>query len=126
ASDFVTSLVSEPPLIAEPREFFEYDVAKTAVHTSVDRILLSRYGPSGVVVNKDVRIIERAVARNRKRCAAARNSARRGSARARDESDRGGQCRARRYRKEVALSSPVPSSVARWIDSYVRPVAPQM
>jgi two-component system CheB/CheR fusion protein len=58
ASEFITSLVSEPHISVAVPELFEHDVAKSAVHTLVDRMLLSRYGPSGVVVNKDLRIIE--------------------------------------------------------------------
>ena len=56
--EFVTSLISEPNVSVEGPARIEHHSSKGGVQTFVDRMLLSRYGPSGVVVNKDLRIVE--------------------------------------------------------------------
>src|SRR5712691_1919509 len=56
--EFVTSLISEPNVSVEGPARIEHHSSKGGVQTFVDLMLLSRYGPSGVVVNKDLRIVE--------------------------------------------------------------------
>ena len=48
----------EPQAALPPKPASEVHANKGAVHSFVDRMLLSHYGPSGVVVDKGLKIIE--------------------------------------------------------------------
>ncbi len=56
--EFITSLISEPAAGLEAPARVEHHASKGGVQTFVDRMLLSRFGPSGVVVDKNFRIVE--------------------------------------------------------------------
>jgi two-component system CheB/CheR fusion protein len=51
-------LVPEPPALRLPKPDSGPHAAPGAVHSFFDHMLLSRYGPSGVVVDKDLKIVE--------------------------------------------------------------------